>query len=345
MALPQAIFGHLEQHAPKALGFWTGDRVANNTGVLEACDVLYTLTLGGHANLLAGDSGQRFAWMLSHYRLAGGLGHGEGRKLSVHLSAYVLGALNLLVQHNRPGHQETLRKTGWRISELVEPHTSHPRWPRHLSHHAWRVSHWIGGIPSMIKSLWTLAPELAVRNHLPPTEIVLARSNRLIDLDTGLLHPHRSEILQKLFRLLYSMRHDPAAGDIGGIAHLNWVNYAEDRLPYKAADALYERAWNVLQRAPFMERVPYCLDFDVVQIARTSLPNCEIKREQFQTRVRTYNEDLTHFYLNDLGKDYALHKFPGGLATLHECALATGQPLVSGLNIEPIDIIKGAHWI
>jgi len=344
-ALPQAIFGHLEQHAPRALAFWTGDRVANNASVLEACDVLYTLTLGGHHNLLAADAGTRFAWLLSRHRLAGGIGHGNGRHLSVHLSAYALGALNLLAHHNRPGHEEALRRSGWRISELIEPKTARPRWPTHLSHHAWRVSHWIGGIPSMIKSLWVLVPELATRNHLPSTEKVLKSSNQIIDPGTGLLKPYRSDMMQRLFRALYRLRHDPDAADIGGIAHLHWVNYAEGLLPYKAHEALFKRAWSVLQRQPFMEEVPYCLDFDVVQIARTALPDCEERREKFHRRAHAYSEDLTDFYLHQLREDYALHKFPGGLATLHECALATGQPLVSGLNIEPIDIVKGAHWI
>jgi hypothetical protein len=344
-ALPQVIIGHLEQQAPKALAFWTADRVNNNTSVLEACDVLYTLTLGGHTNLLAADSGTRFAWMLSRHRLAGGIGHGEGRKLSVHLSAYVLGALNLLMAHNRPGHEEALRKSGWRISELVEPRTARPRWPRHLSHHAWRVSHWIGGIPSIIKSLWSLVPDLAARNHLPTTETVLKSSDAIIDPRSGLLRPYRFELLQQLFRILYSLRHDPDAADIGGIAHLHWVNYVDGRLPYKASSALFEHAWRVLQREPFMESVPYCLDFDVVQIARTSLPDCENRREQFRKRADIYSKDLTEFYLHQVPEDYALHKFPGGLATLHECALAMEQPVVPSLNIEPIDIIKGAHWI
>lgn len=94
-----------------------------------------------------------------------------------------------------------------------------------------------------------------------------------------------------------------------------------------------------------MEHAPYCLDFDVVQIARTSLPDCEEMAERFKQRANVYANDLGSFFSHDLNGRYALHKLPGGLATLHECAMATDQPVVDGFDIEPVDIVKGAYWI
>jgi hypothetical protein len=282
--------------------------------------------------------------LLGH-ELAGGIGKGRGPKLGVHKTAYALGALNLLETHGQACHRDVLRETGWQKHKLFDRRTGQSRWPWYFTHHAWRVGHWVGGIPSIVMSLWRLAPDLAARNRLPHVSVVLNRSDALLDKETGLLRAYKIQALQRIFRLLYAYRHHPDAGDIGGVAHLHWNNYAAGRLPYKAGPALFDRTWSLLQRRPFIEREPYCLDFDVVQLARTAIPDGDERIEALRDRVREYSGDIANFYSSRLNGNYHLHKLPGGLAALHECALTTELDHVPELAIAPVDIAREAHWI
>ena len=295
--------------------------------------------------MLADDAGDRFATRLSQFRLAGAIGCGHGEPVGIHGTAYALGTLNLLTASRLCRLNDIFALRDWNIEELLHPRTLLPRWPARYSHHSWRVSHWIGGVPSILKSLWTLVPFLAKQNKLPTVEGVLERADSLIDGKTGLLRAYKFTPLQALFRLLYRLRHDPKVGDVGGIAHLHWVNYASGRMPYRANDALFARAWKVLQRKPFIEAVPYCIDFDAIQLVRTAIPAMHDLRAQFELRALKYADDLCRFYAKRLDGDYPLHKLPGGLATLHECALATGEARVRGLEIPPLDIARKAYWI
>jgi hypothetical protein len=345
MSLHQNILSYLQRHAPDALGFWTVAGTAVRPELLAVCDTFYSLKLIGALERLAPDAGQRFALLLGAYRLAGGIGYGQGRVLNVHKTAYALGVLNFLAAHGRPVQQEALRDEGWRNRELLD-HRHRPRWPWYFTHHAWRVGHWIGGIPAIVLSLWRLAPEQALHNRLPSPETVLDSSDALIDRHTGLFRAYRIEAVQKAFRALYRVRHDPEAADLGGIAHLHWGNYAAGRLPYKAAPALFDRTWALLERRrPFMERVPYCLDFDVLHLARTAIPEDDHRMPALEARVGDYAGDIHRFYDSDLDGGYALHKLPGGLAALHECALTARKATVPGLDIAPVDVAREACWI
>jgi hypothetical protein len=168
----------------------------------------------------------------------------------------------------------------------------------------------------------------------------------LIDRDTGLFRAYRIEAVQKAFRAFYRLRHDPDMADLGGVAHLHWGNYAAGRLPYKAAPALFDRTWSLLdQRRPFMESVPYCLDFDVLHLARTAIPDDDHRATALEARVCDFADDINEFYATRLDGDYALHKLPGGLAALHECALTAGAATVPGLDIAPVDVAREACWI
>lgn len=337
------IHAYLKRIAPNALSFWCDVGSGAEPDVLDACDTLYCLKLIGRMDLVSADAPARFCTLLSGYRLAGGIGWGRAPVLNVHRTAYALAVMNLLAEHGPAVHAAAIRPEGWEIGEILDGF-SRVRWPWYLVHHAWRIGHWIGGIPSILLSLWRYVPDLAAANRLPLPSVVLGNSDGLIDAGTGLFRVYRAEALQKAFRALYRFRHDPDAGDIGGIAHLHWCNYAAGRLPYKAAPALFDRTWDLLKREPFMERVPYCLDFDVVQLARTSVENSDPRAAALRTRIGQYAAALLEFYDARLNETYALHKLPGGLATLHECALADGG-MVAGLEIVPVDIPKQAHWI
>lgn len=344
--LQHNVMNYMERHAPRVLAFWVDDGASDDgVDVVSVCDALYALKLVGRMDLLSAGATDRLARLLARHTLAGKIGLGTGTPLNVHQTAYVLGALNLLQLRGADCHRKVLREHGWHKSDLLDGRTGWPRWPWYFSHHAWRVGHWIGGIPSIVLSLWRLCPDLAERNRLPKPGAMLASSDALIDKDTGLLRPYRSEALQQGFRALYTFRHDPDAGAIGGVAHLHWVNYAAGRVPYIATEALFDRTWRLMQRRPFMEAQPYCLDFDIVQVARTAIPEGDARRGELQQRAEVYAGDLADFYGNDLDGDYGLHKLPGGLAAMHESAIAAELPHVPGFSIRPVDIAKEAHWI
>jgi hypothetical protein len=344
MNLHHNVLSYLRSHALDALEFWTVADTAARADVLALCDVFYSLKLIGALAMLAPDAGPRFARLLGEYRLAGGIGRGQGNPLGVHRTAYALGVLNFLAAHGRPVQQDVLSDEGWRSCELLD-HRHRPRWPWYLAHHAWRVGHWIGGIPAIVLSLWRLAPAQAAHNRLPSPEAVLHSSDALIDRDTGLFRTYRVEAAQKAFRALYRMRHDPEMGALGGVAHLHWGNYAVGRLPYKGAPALFDRTWSQLQHRPFMEDVPYCLDFDILHLARTAIPPDDHRARALETRAHDFAGDICRFYDGGLDRSYALHKLPGGLAALHECALIAGDETVQGLGIVPVDVAREANWI
>ena len=94
-----------------------------------------------------------------------------------------------------------------------------------------------------------------------------------------------------------------------------------------------------------MERVPYCLDFDIVQLARTAASADPVRAEKLRDRARTFERDLIGFFTGGAPDSYTLHKLPGALATLHECALICGDEQMAELAIAPIDIIADAYWI
>jgi len=344
MSLHDNVLSYLRKHAPEALGFWTVLNSPARPEMLAVCDVFYSLKLVGELGQLAPDAAGRFALLLGDYALAGGIGHGGSTPLNVHKTAYALGVLNFLAAHGLPVQGDVLRPSGWRNAELLDSH-HRPRWPWYLAHHAWRVGHWIGGIPAIVLSLWRLAPDQAGRNHLPSPELVLNSSDALLDQDTGLFRAYRIEAFQQAFRALYRVRHDPDAGALGGVAHLHWGNYAAGRLPYKAAPALFDRTWALLQRRPFMETMPYCLDFDILHLARTAIPDDDHRAPELEARVLDFADDIHRFYETRLDENYTLHKLPGGLAALHECALTARAAKVPGLNIVPVDVAREACWI
>jgi hypothetical protein len=345
MRLTENIFAHLHDRAADPVNFWTMRNSASRPDMLAACDVFYVLKLTGAMDLMAPDAPARFVTLLARYRMAGAIGVGDGPELGVHQTAYALGVLNFLALHGQPVQDQVLRDGEWQISALLD-RGHRPRWPWYLAHHAWRVGHWIGGIPAIILSLWRLVPELALRNRVPPPGVILESSDTLLDDHTGLFRTYRLEAMQQVFRLLYRLRHHPDAGALGGVAHLHWGNYAAGRLPYKAAPALFDRSWALLQqRQPFMEAVPYCLDFDILHLARTSVANDDDRLPQLERAALAYAGDLCGFYGKRLPPEYTLHKLPGGLAALHECSLIGRLPTVPGLRIPPVDVAREACWI
>lgn len=345
MSNADRVLAYLRQHHRDALALVTGGQPADEIPAQDVNDVVYALSLIGRAELLTSAGADAFAAHVGRWRLAGGLNAPADprQSASVHLTAYILGATNLLRAAGHDVSPAVVTARRWRLHELFDDNLR-PRWPAKWSHHSWRVSHWIGGAPSILLSLNRLTPERCRDEGAPGLADVLAASDALVDGGTGLLKAYRSRLLQSVFRTAYRVRHDPEVGDVGGIVHLHWINYATGRLPYKAADALFERAMALLERTPFIERTPYCLDFDVVQIARTAAPATALNGD-LRARARRLAADLSTFFETRLTGDYGLHRLPGALAAQHECALITGTPEVQGLQTPPLDIIRAAGWI
>jgi hypothetical protein len=82
-----------------------------------------------------------------------------------------------------------------------------------------------------------------------------------------------------------------------------------------------------------------------VQIARTSIGEGDARSTALNARLDDYASAILDFYDSGLDDNYSLHKLPGGLATLHECAIAGGKKNVPVLEVPPVDIAKEAHWI
>jgi hypothetical protein len=343
-APPSAGVAALMRRHPEAFAFWT-QRGAGPAPLQDLADALYVLALSGALEEIAPDAPQRYAAVLGGARMPGAItGAAPGAPtLNVHGAAYALGALHLVRKVFANACAEALRPQDWNFAALVDPATLLPRWPWALSHHSWRASHWVGGTPSILASLRRLAPDAYSAHGGPPIDAVLEAIDGVIDPHTGFLKLYASRLLHGAFNAAYAVRHDPVAGEVGGIVHVHWVNHALGRKPYKAAGPLYEAALGLLQKNPrFMEDAPYCLDFDIVQIARTAEPGAP--RPPLAARAQRMSADLADFFAAPPPDDYTLHKLPGALATLHECALITGDS-VDGLDIAPIDIIAEAYWI
>lgn len=315
----------------------------DDRALLACCDMAYSRYLMGLPAFGGEPEFSRFVNLVRAHGLAGAR-PGDKPALNVHLTAYVLGALNLAGAEHQPAVRDLILAQDWQWERIIASDVLLPRWPRKYSHHSWRVSHWIGGTASIVQSLWRTVPERCAALNMPTTMALLASCDSLIDGRSGLLRTYRSDFIQFVFRQLYRIRHDPDAGDVGGIVHLHWVNYAEGRLPYKSSEALAKKSWRLMQKAPFMESVPYCLDFDVVQIVRTA--DAELAGTvAVRDRAGRYAADILAFFQAGLDSGYALHKLPGALATIHECALIRGEEQPDGLDIPVVDIIKAAHWI
>jgi hypothetical protein len=331
-----------EERASAVVGFWTrGGKLPPGASLEALCDVAYTYFLADKKGELSEEAAKTFALFLSEQNLAGFSKVSGGAYSSVHNTAYALGTLNLFGDLKSELYQLALGDRLFQLQLLVRPDTYIPLYPAKWAHHSWRVSHWVGGVPSILLSL----SKSGLRSDLPFHEIyskVRNAAESLIVERTGLLRTYRSDALQLFFRLLYGLRHRPEIGDLGGIAHILWTDYASGR-PYTGAPSLYQLARrHFIERRPFMEAVPYCLDFDIVQIVRTAGDETNQRDAEVISRAATMMDDIVQFFRVADKSNYTLHKIPGALATYHECSMLQ-NPNIN--KTRQRDIIKDAFWI
>ena len=342
--MKDAIRHYLATHHAAPLAFWR-DAVRAPSATLESlCDVLYSLHLAGLTDDVNPAASALFADVLAARVLpgwAGGADGPSGDPVSIHNCAYAFGVLNLV----RPGHGDqyarALGTRTFRPADLIDD-AGRPKFPRWLTHHHWRVSHWLGGAPSILWSIGQSShPEAAQARSLART--ALEAADTWLASGDGFIKLYWFEPAQQLFRAAYRLRHDPELGDVGGLAHIHWINHVAGR-PYYAADRVLSRTSAVFQRRrPFMEGRPYCLDFDVVQLVRTAAEQTGGISADDRARASAMMQDLDAFFGASLSADYALHKLPGALATYHECAtICAIDDTAFG---KPRDIIRDAFWI
>lgn len=323
--------------------FWTNGHHIPEASIEEHCDMVYSLFLLGETAAISSLAVRAFLDYARTLALPGWHSPAAaGSSISVHNCAYLFGALNLLGTRFTDLYAPVLEGREFRLHDLVEKKTLRPRFPSKWSHHNWRVSHWLGGIPSILLSLESSVPDKLKSPGISAQ--VRVAVDGLMDPSTGLIRAYRSAALQRLFRLAYSLKHNPDLGDVGGVAHILWIDHVLGRR-YIAVQQIRDAAAKLLlAHRPFMEQVPYCLDFDIVQALRTSSMQMDGASSQEIFRASELMEALADYFSNP-APSYTLHKVPGALAAYHECALLAGYSELPGTCITSIDIIKFANWL
>lgn len=315
-----------------------------DASIQEHCDMVYSLHLLGESGGIPFDAVEQFCEIARDTELPGWVREDlqAGPFISVHNCAYLFATLNILGKRFPGLYGRVLEGRKFALEDLIDLQTHRPKFPYKWAHHSWRVSHWLGGTPSILLSL-----EQNVPDALPKTGVAAETRkavDSLINPTTGLIKAYRSSALQALFRLAYGMRHSPALGDIGGIAHVLWVDYCMGRRYVAANHIRAECSRLLLAHKPFMERMPYCLDFDVVQAFRTACDQTAPPSPEEELRIEHLKQDIDEFFISP-GSGYTLHKVPGALATYHECDLILGSKHSELSGSRPIDIIKEAKWL
>ncbi|MBN7820220.1 hypothetical protein [Bowmanella yangjiangensis] len=338
-----SIESYLNNHASLIKSFWsTGNSEVLDCGTLQDhADYIYVRALLGDKDWYCESALDKYAAVLIDSAFAGRVGCQE--HLLPHISAYALASLNLLALAGADVRGRVLGKVRLDLDLLIDRQTYLPKWPAKWSHHTWRVSHWIGGIPSILLTFARHDPNRQIDEALV-CKVLEACDKAILQPNTGLMKAYKSELLQQCFRVLYRLRHNPEHGDIGGLVHIHWINHVLGR-NYIAADKLIDRCMEHMQDGPFLESVPYCLDFDYMQLIRTALEQRPEKESNAITsRVEIFRRDLVSFLGNIPTEGYSLHKLPGALATYHEANLILNRE-AEELNIKSVDIIKMAYWL
>lgn len=344
--LHTAILSWIEKNYPQAYAFWLrGEGDAQAIAWQDHADMVYTLRFLDRQGDISQDAAQKYLAAVAEAPLYGRpIGDDDAKDApNAHMTAYILGAARVV--ENATGHALPDRAfEGWEASRIIDPATKVPLYPKAWAHHIWRVSHWIGGGPSILFNLarWDKVP--GIDNQLVD-QVLSAAETQLLDAKTDLLRPYKSKLIQALFRKAYTIKHDPEIADIGGVVHLLWVYHAFGR-PYRNPQPLFDKSWQHMhEETPFMEDVPYCLDFDIVQLVRTAQAPDQPFDPAVQARSKQFIDDTLTYLAAIPDQGYSLHKVPGALATIHEAAFMTGDATVPGLEVPRIDIIKEAGWL
>lgn len=335
---------HLSKHHGRLLNFWIEGHERPDVSIENHCDMVYSLFLLGELQNISGAAVDSFCGHVQTVALPGWDAQNDlGPSLSVHNCAYLFGAMNLLGLYFHNLYARVLAGRTFNLAAIADADTLTPKFSAKWAHHSWRVSHWLGGVPSILLSL-----ESSHSDSLPSSASAAAcrtAVDKLIDPGTGLIRAYKSTILQKLFRAAYGLRHSPDLGDMGGIAHILWIDHAMGKR-YVAVDSIREESSRLLQKnKPFMENVPYCLDFDVIQALRTSIQQTGTPATASEIKRSSDLMISIEEFFKCTPDHFSLHKVPGALATHHECSLLLGHAHSPSSNGPPLDVILAAKWL
>lgn len=335
----------LEEKHSGIYNFWIKAELENlkHGDLVSACDLVYSLCLLHYPVDISSKAIEQFFNIVNSYCLYGTkIEANQAYEANAHLTAYILGTIQLL-RAEYPDQTASLQLNHvWNINAVLDKYNI-PSFPAKFTHHSWRVSHWLGGVPSIILNLYR---ETNDKQYKQLFDTVINSIEERAITEKGLIKVHSSRLLHIVFRNMYKLRHDPQIGDIGGIVHILWMYHFTGRR-YKSLDNLLNYALELtLKQERFMESVPYCLDFDFIQLIRTCLEQQnELKNE---TKLfEQFRGNLISYLTTEMSTDdrFSLHKLPGALATLHECELYLNKNPSNKNKYESIDIIKLAGWL
>jgi hypothetical protein len=331
----------LQTRNKKYYNFWLSESIEplNNDELISACDVIYSLCLLNYPVEVSNQSIENFFQIVNNASLYGTkIDKDESYNFNAHLTAYILGTIQLL-RDKYPDETKALNTSHeWDFNSVLDDNCI-PKFPAKFTHHSWRVSHWLGGVPSIILNVFR---ETGEKKYNLLFEKIIASLEKNAITDKGLIKVHKSGLLHSIFRNLYRMRHDPKIGDIGGIVHILWLYHFTGK-KYKAVDNLVFYSLELAKKQEkFMETIPYCLDFDFIQLIRTGLEQQGNTQDEVLFFER-FKKDLISYFTKEMLNDenFTLHKLPGALATLHECELYLNRES----NLNNVDIIKIAGWL
>ena len=344
--LHSAVLNWMIKNYSKSTTFWTeGKGEVKDIPWQDHADIIYTYRFLDLQDTLSPVAAEKYLNAVADATLYGRpIGDNDPKDApNAHMTAYILGAAKL-IENALDMSLPDRTFDGWKIDQIIDPATKAPLYPKAWAHHIWRVSHWIGGGPSILFNLARWGKVDGVDPALVD-KVLAAAEAHLLDPKSDLLRPYKSKLVQMLFRKAYKIKHDPEIADIGGVVHLLWVYHASER-PYRNAKPLFDKSWlHMHEETPFMESVPYCLDFDIVQLVRTAHPEGTPFPQDVAQRSQKYIQDTMDFLAALPDEGYSLHKIPGALATMHEAAFMTSDDKVPGLDVARVDIIKEAGWL
>jgi hypothetical protein len=314
--LSDNVMGYLRSRAPEALDFWTVKAPAPGPMRWRPCDTLYSLNLIGRMDILAPMRESVSPILLKDYSLAGGIGKGSGPNWACTRPPMHWGA-HILADSGQPVQEQCCGKTIGKDKLLDEAHrragpgiftsclAGGALDRRHSRHCAVRCGAGAGvGQPERTSrsqrcSAFQRYPDRSPHRIVPHLQVEASQWDSARSTGCATIPMSATWAVSRIC--------------IGPIMRRAGC-LTRRRRPVR-------RAWTLLDRRPFMETVPYCLDFDIVQLARTPFRKAIHRQRAHARPLCDYADDIITFYETGLDGDYTLHKLPGGLATLHECAL------------------------
>lgn len=202
--------------------------------------------------------------------------------------------------------------------------------------HVWKASHTFGGLSSIF--------ELLCKREIKKQNPVLNHYKEIIGKDG--LWRFANFLPQFIFDLLYRARHDPKLALYGGAAHLYWHF---DDIPSRVdIENAVEKMILIYEETAILEKVPYCLDYDVLFILRAFQRSSRLSHNLEAEVDKIFNKvglAIYEFLINDDGLLW-LHALPGLLAAMQvACESQNFNEFLKQKSIELTDPMEKTSWL